>query len=86
MSAERTETKSPHTLDVRGEICPYPLTMTKKAISGLAPGERLEVLLDYPPSLETIPRWAERQGHRVLSVEESGPAEWRIVLEKGDSS
>jgi TusA-related sulfurtransferase len=85
MSTERTETKSLHTLDVRGEICPYPLTMAKKAISGLAPGDRLEVFLDYPLSLETIPRWAQGAGHQVLSVEESGPAEWRIVLEKGGS-
>lgn len=83
MSAERSEAKTIHTLDVRGEICPYPLTMTKKAIAGLAPGEQLEVLLDYPLSLETIPRWAEGAGHRVLKVEEAGPAEWRIRLEKG---
>jgi TusA-related sulfurtransferase len=80
------ETKPLHTLDVRGEICPYPLTMTKKAITTLKSGEQLEVILDYPLSLETIPRWAEQQGHQVLRVEESGPAEWRIVLEKGDSS
>ncbi len=72
-----------HTLDVRGEICPYPLTETKKAMARLEPGEVLEVLLDYPLSLETIPRWAEGQGHKVLKVEERGPAEWRIVLEKG---
>ncbi len=75
--------KTMHTLDVRGEICPYPLTETKKAMAKLKPGEQLEVLLDYPLSLETIPRWAEQQGHKVLKVEEAGPAEWRILLEKG---
>lgn len=76
-------TKTLHRLDVRGEICPYPLTETKKAMAKLLPGEQLEVVLDYPLSLETIPRWAEGQGHRVLKIEELGPAEWRILLEKG---
>ena len=78
-----SEVKTLHKLDVRGEICPYPLTETKKAMARLSPGEQLEVVLDYPLSLETIPRWAEGQGHRVIQIEELGPAEWRIVLEKG---
>jgi len=77
------KTKALNRLDVRGEICPYPLTETKKAMAKLGPGERLEVVLDYALSLETIPRWAQQQGHRVLTIEELGPAEWRILLEKG---
>jgi tRNA 2-thiouridine synthesizing protein A len=76
-------TKVLHRLDVRGEICPYPLTITKKQMQELQPGEQLEVLLDYPLSVETIPRWAETSGHQVLGVEKQGDAEWRILLEKG---
>ncbi|MBI1742078.1 sulfurtransferase TusA family protein [Candidatus Acetothermia bacterium] len=76
-------TKTLHKLDVRGEICPYPQMMTKKKIEALRPGEQLEVLLDYPLSLETIPRWAENAGHKILGIEKTGDAEWRILLEKG---
>lgn len=49
---------------------------------GLKAGEQLEVLLDYAPSLETIPRWAERAGHRVLRMEQRARGEWCILLEK----
>lgn len=79
-----TEPKAAHHLDVRGEICPYPLTSAKKAVAQLQLGDELEILLDYPLSLETIPRWAEEQGHTILDVQETGTAEWRILLKKGD--
>jgi tRNA 2-thiouridine synthesizing protein A len=39
-------------IDVRGEICPYPLKKTLEALERLAPGEELEVLTDHPPSLD----------------------------------
>lgn len=69
-------------LDTRGEICPYPLIMAQRAVAGRAPGERLKVLVDYPMSVEDIPRWAEGAGHRVLRVEKIGDAEWEIEIEK----
>lgn len=69
-------------LDARGQICPYPLALTKKSMMDLKAGEQLEVLLDYVPSLETIPRWAERAGHRVLRIEQRAESGWCILLEK----
>jgi TusA-related sulfurtransferase len=69
------------TLDVRGEICPYPLFEAKKAIEKLPSGGRLEVLIDYPLALDNITRWAKNAGHKVVEVVEAGASEWRIVLE-----
>ena len=69
-------------LDVRGQICPYPLTLTKKKMMELEIGEQLEVLLDYAPSLETIPRWAAGAGHWVVHIQQTAEAEWTILLEK----
>ncbi len=69
-------------LDVRGEICPDPLTLTMKEMEGLEPGDHLKVMLDSPMALETISRWAQNAGHRVLEVEESGPGQWEMTLEK----
>lgn len=70
------------TLDVRGEICPYPLFESKAAIEGLSAGERLEVLIDYPLALDNITRWATNAGHEVVEVIEVGHSEWRIVIER----
>ena len=70
------------TLDVRGEICPDPLTLTMKEMDGLNLGDHLKVTLDSPMALETITRWAEKAGHRVLEVREAGAGEWEITLEK----
>jgi tRNA 2-thiouridine synthesizing protein A len=70
------------TLDVRGEICPYPLFEARKKLEALQPGTRLEVLIDYPLALDNITRWAESAGHTVLEVNEVGASEWRIVLKR----
>lgn len=71
------------TLDVRGEICPYPLFEARKKLEALPAGTRLEVLIDYPLALDNITRWAESAGHTVLEVQEVGASEWRIVIEQG---
>lgn len=68
------------TLDVRGEICPYPLFETKKELEALPSGATLEVLIDYPLALDNVTRWAESAGHEVTRVDELGASEWRIVL------
>ncbi len=69
-------------LDVCGETCPDPLTLTMKAVQGLSPGDQLKVILDSPMALETISRWAGRVGHQVLEVREAGAGVWEITLEK----
>ncbi len=69
-------------LDVCGEICPDPLTLTMKAVEGLNPGDQLKVTLDSPMALETISRWARRAGHQVLEVREAGAGVWEITLAK----
>lgn len=68
------------TIDVRGEICPYPDIKTRKKLKEMKSGEILEVLTDYPLSLERIPRNAEKEGHKVLSVEKINGPEHRILI------
>ncbi|HUP52440.1 MAG TPA: sulfurtransferase TusA family protein [Longimicrobiales bacterium] len=68
------------TLDVRGEICPYPMMRTVSALKQLSAGERtLEVVTDHAPALDTIPTQASRLGFET-AVEEVGGSEWRLVL------
>lgn len=68
------------TLDVRGEICPYPMMRTVTALKKLAGDETaLEVVTDHAPALDTIPTQAMRLGFRT-DIEETGASEWRLVL------
>ena len=68
------------TLDVRGEIWPYPMMRTVSALKKLSEDERtLEVVTDHPPALEIIPTQAARLGFRT-DIEETGASEWRITI------
>ena len=71
---------TPTKLDVRGEICPYPMMRTVSALKKLSGDERvLEVVTDHAPALETIPTQAARLGFHT-DIEETGASEWRIMI------
>jgi len=57
------------TLDVCGMICPYPDMDTLATLKKMDKGEILKVILDYPLSLERIPRNLTKQGHKLLGIE-----------------
>lgn len=71
-----------YSLDVTGEICPYPLMLTRQKMEKLTSGDQLVVMVDYAKSAEDIPRWAQDEGHSVLAISEVGRTQWEIVLEK----
>jgi TusA-related sulfurtransferase len=77
MSSEVKPTKS---LDVRGEVCPYPEVMTQKKVKSMKPGEILEVLVDYPLSAERIPESVKKMGHEVLKIDKPEASEWKILI------
>lgn len=67
-------------LDVRGEICPYPMMKTVQALKKLKPVDQgLEVITDHAPALETIPTQAARLGF-TTEITETGNPEWRLRL------
>jgi len=78
MTEEITPTK---TLDVCGEICPYPDMNTMTTLKKMQKGEILEVLLDYPLSVERIPRNLKKQGHKLLNDEGLGGPNHRFLIE-----
>lgn len=67
-------------LDLRGEVCPYPLNETKKAVKGMPCGSVVEVMVDCPPAVKNLSKWAENAGHFVVEALDLGPAEWMVVL------
>jgi tRNA 2-thiouridine synthesizing protein A len=66
-------------LDVRGEICPYPMMKASEALKKLPAGESLQVVTDHAPALSTIPWEAAKQGYRA-TIERVGEPEWLITL------
>jgi tRNA 2-thiouridine synthesizing protein A len=76
-----TEARPDKTLDVRGEICPNPDVRTMTMLEKMEKGQILEVLVDYPLSVERIPRNVENRKHKVLGVEQVKGPEHRILIE-----
>ncbi|MDY7019412.1 MAG: sulfurtransferase TusA family protein [Chloroflexota bacterium] len=75
------EIKADKTLDVRGEICPNPDVKTMTTLEKMEKGQILEVLLDYPLSVERIPKNAENRKHRVIKVVKVEGPDHRIFIE-----
>ena len=69
-------------IDVQGYSCPYPLHITLMEMSKIGQGDRLEILLDNPPSCEDIPIAAGKKGYKVLEVTKLDETLRKIVLEK----
>jgi tRNA 2-thiouridine synthesizing protein A len=70
------------TLDTRGEICPIPDIRARKMLEKMGKGQILEVIVDYPLSVERIPRNVGNRKHRVIKVEQVGEGpEHRIFIE-----
>jgi len=70
------------TLDVRGEICPYPMLKTNKQLDEITPDiEILDVITDHSPALMTIPPQAVKRGYSC-EIEEISQGEWKLHLKK----
>jgi tRNA 2-thiouridine synthesizing protein A len=66
-------------LDVRGEVCPYPMLKAVEAMKKLRGSEDVVLVTDHAPCLDTIPPQAPRFGYSY-SVAETGSPEWTITL------
>ena len=74
--------KADFAIDVRGQICPYPLIMIKQAMEKMAVGQVLEVLTDYEPTVHTtIPGFCEKKGY-PFEIREDGKNGWLALIRK----
>tara|TARA_B100000214_G_scaffold375424_1_gene361688 strand:- start:460 stop:687 length:228 start_codon:yes stop_codon:yes gene_type:complete len=68
-------------LDLRGEICPYPMLKTNEYLDKNVSVKILEVITDHSPALSTIPPQAIKRGYEV-EISEIDSSEWKIILSK----
>jgi tRNA 2-thiouridine synthesizing protein A len=71
------------TLDLSGEICPYTFVKTKLALEDLAAGAELRIVVDHAPASRNVPRACREDGHEVITVVETAPGQWEILVRKG---
>lgn len=78
---------APRVLDLRPFACPLTYVKTRIALERIAAGERLELWLARGEPVESVPRSAAEEGHRVVSVErlDDDAEAFRVLLEKGAS-
>ena len=70
-------------LDLRAFACPLTWVKTRLALDRLAAGDVLEVWLPAGEAVESVPRSAEDDGHRVVSAEPMADGAVRVRLERG---
>lgn len=76
-----TRVRIARSVDCRGDSCPRPQLMTKKAIQEVGSGDMIEVLLDNPTSVEALPPMCdELNATHADTVKEAGC--WRVYIKK----
>jgi molybdopterin-synthase adenylyltransferase len=68
-------------LDLTGLSCPHTYVRTHRALTGMAPGMRLWVVLSSDESARNVPKSAIAAGHRVLARNSDGRVH-RVLIEK----
>lgn len=71
-----------HTLDITKEHCPMTFVKTKLKLAQINKGDTLEVLLSEGEPLDNVPRSAEEQGFKVLSIEHVEGTTHKVTIEK----
>jgi TusA-related sulfurtransferase len=69
-------------IDVRGQVCPYPIIETRKALKEVKSGDVIEVLTDNPETAnETMIHLCTTKNYPFEKSEVS-PGVWRFVITK----
>ena len=68
-------------VDWRGDSCPRPQLMTKKAVNEVGAGAVVEVLVDNPSSVEALPPLCNELNATHLETIKD-PACWRVYIKK----
>jgi tRNA 2-thiouridine synthesizing protein A len=61
-------------IDARGHRCPIPSLRLRKALEGMAEGERVTLLADDPMARVDVPHLLGQLGSVLVETREDGPA------------
>lgn len=67
-------------LDLCGEACPYPPIYTMQELKEMRSGEVLEVIVDHPPSVTSVPEEVQKHGHEMLGEPVRNGAEFHLFI------
>lgn len=70
------------TINLKGEVCPFPWVKSKKALAKMQLGQALEIIVDHAPAMKNIPHDFKEEGQNVISVEQVKELEWQIIVKR----
>lgn len=68
-------------VDCRGDSCPRPQLMTRKAVGQIGSGEVVEILVDNPSSVEALPPMCDELNATHLETIQE-PRCWKVYIRK----
>ncbi|WP_304616092.1 sulfurtransferase TusA family protein [Paracoccus sp. (in: a-proteobacteria)] len=73
-------------VDARGLLCPLPVLRLRKALEGLAPGDRLVLLTSDPMAVVDVPHFCGQAGHVMVQSRPIGEGAHEFVVTRGSLS
>ncbi|GAG10570.1 unnamed protein product [marine sediment metagenome] len=70
------------TVDLKGEVCPFPWVKAKKVLAKMEVGQILKLIVDHAPAVRNIPCNFEDEGQKILSVDKLNEFDWQIIVKK----
>ena len=71
-------------VDASGLKCPLPVLKARKALEGLAQGDKLRVISTDPASPLDFKHFCNSKGHSLLSMEENGDSFEFVLVKAGE--
>ncbi len=72
----------PLIVDTKGMKCPLPVLKARKALKGLAPGARMQVLATDPGAVDDFKHFCKTTGAKLVEQREEAGGMLVFVLEK----
>jgi TusA-related sulfurtransferase len=69
-------------INLKGEVCPYTFVKSLLNLEEMEAGQVLRVIMDYPPSVENVPRSLRNEGHEIVEVARINDTDWAITVRK----
>lgn len=74
--------KPDQVIDVKGQMCPRPLLITKQTLKAMRPGQVLQVISDDLTTRLTFQSYLEHSGDELMDVHQDGPVIHHYIMKK----